>query len=620
MAAAVSFRDVAGTPYGDGIVLRHRDHDGVYEIGLEYGRLYMSVSSCSAAGGSSETDGNHVQNTSALVRPVDVDRERSDDLKRRKQTEALELNVAYEALENMRQLNFEATCREKGIHDADLHCWCSACVLENAPTATNLRDVPRGRFEGFRHFLKKQTLPNIYKKGDPCLICGSPCCSGHSSASFRADGIIICDECEKVVSTNFITHCLSTDSNQNRENRINRIIDLYDRTLILLRYSSQFIDEIASQLEQSKDQQNKVAASSSSVGMVSGALGVAAAAAIYTPAGIPLLVASLLLGGSATAFQAGTEVRSILSGPNQLADRILALHGMARSILRIISIVRDGLSKTDEQRDTACGDEEENIGETFVDKKEQRNRRHIMTGIEIGRYSAVGVEIGAVTAAGATAEKGAIVASRSARMISRTASNLFKAMRVARFTGGALSAACFCLEASCLADTLKSIREGSPCEKAQLLRLVTDDLQEMPPTSSVHRECENDLRHLKRSITQEAVARLLMKHFDEQELGDKIPTGCEQDEGDTTPNDEYVELQYPAGFVDTICSSLSVPNVFEVSESAAPTSSSSSSGDDERDEIGYGRTSTSLSLLERISMHKRHHQQQQQHQHPSRIA
>jgi hypothetical protein len=64
---------------------------------------------------------------------------------------------------------------------------------------------------------------------------------------------------------------------------------------------------------------------SSSAGLISGVLGIAAAVTIITPAGPPLLIVSLLFGGSATAVSTGTEARNYYSEPNKLAGRIQAL-------------------------------------------------------------------------------------------------------------------------------------------------------------------------------------------------------------------------------------------------------------------------------------------------------
>ena len=78
---------------------------------------------------------------------------------------------------------------------------------------------------------------------------------------------------------------------------------------------------------------------------MSGVLGIAAAASILTPAGPPLLIASLVFGGGATSVQMGNEAMNYFSEPNKLADRIIALHGMTLSILRVTSTLRDAMMR-----------------------------------------------------------------------------------------------------------------------------------------------------------------------------------------------------------------------------------------------------------------------------------
>ena len=60
---------------------------------------------------------------------------------------------------------------------------------------------------------------------------------------------------------------------------------VYDRALLVLIYSIQFIDEVAVALEENVARHNKVGLGSSATGVVSGGLWVAAAATIFTPVG-----------------------------------------------------------------------------------------------------------------------------------------------------------------------------------------------------------------------------------------------------------------------------------------------------------------------------------------------
>ena len=97
----------------------------------------------------------------------------------------------------------------------------------------------------------------------------------------------------------------------------------------------QFIDEVALALEQNTSRHNKVGLGSSATGMVSGGLGVAAAATIFTPVGPPLLLASILFGGGATAVDAASEAVNYRSEPNKMADRILTLNSIINCISRL---------------------------------------------------------------------------------------------------------------------------------------------------------------------------------------------------------------------------------------------------------------------------------------------
>jgi hypothetical protein len=128
---------------------------------------------------------------------------------------------------------------------------------------------------------KPIALPRIQKLIDkrtkasthPCLICASPSCSSHSSASFRKEGITLCLHCERLFELDFIVGCVSAPDAALRAERIDYMIDCYDRCMLLLQYSTQFVDKIAECLEDQKEQQNKIGLASSSVGVLSGVLG-----------------------------------------------------------------------------------------------------------------------------------------------------------------------------------------------------------------------------------------------------------------------------------------------------------------------------------------------------------
>uniref|UniRef100_A0A7S1V4T1 Uncharacterized protein n=1 Tax=Grammatophora oceanica TaxID=210454 RepID=A0A7S1V4T1_9STRA len=292
---------------------------------------------------------------------------------------------------------------------------------------------------------------------------------------------------------------------------------MYDRAVLLLKFSSQFIDDIALALEQSTERQNKVGLGSSSVGVVSGALGIAAACTILTPAGPPLLIASLLFGGSATAVQTGTEAMKYYSEPNKLADRILALHGMVGSILSTTSYIRDHTLVP--YLDNAIAKDR-----PMAKQVQQTQKKAMTVGMRVGGNAATGM---ASFGASFAAQEGAV----AGRFMSRAGTNLARTARFARFAGGALSAACLVLEARELNKTMEQIKQGNPCEKATALRKIKAELNKVPSTSVVDGMCQcyvkvmaNDARKKKQEANQEIVA----EHFEnELELMEEVVSSLE---------------------------------------------------------------------------------------------
>ena len=356
--------------------------------------------------------------------------------------------------------------------------------------------------------MKKVVLPRIQKllndrekaSISPCLVCASPTCPSHASTGFRREGITLCSSCERFFELDFIIDCVSTPDAKERETHINHMIDLYDRCMLLLRYSAQYIDTVATVLEQKKSTQNKINIGSSSVGMVSGVLGVAAAATILTPAGPPLLVASLVFGGGATVVQTGTEAVNYFSEPNKLADRIIALHGMIHSLLRVTGTLRDAMLRDHIRIEAYAAEDETNLGEQ-VKKVVENNKASVLGAANMGRGLTLGGVAGGTAAAeagvgfaagGTVAAEAGVVGARGATAVSRAGTAAARTMRFARFAGGALSAAVLVMEANAIQSTLKSIHAGNPCEKATAIRSIGKEIAEgqLPTTVDLDEECQ----------------------------------------------------------------------------------------------------------------------------------
>mmetsp|Transcript_1426 Transcript_1426/g.1621 ORF Transcript_1426/g.1621 Transcript_1426/m.1621 type:complete len:847 (+) Transcript_1426:47-2587(+) len=414
---------------------------------------------------------------------------------------------------------------------------------------------------------KPIALPRIQKLIDqrtkanthPCLICASPSCSSHSSASFRREGITLCLQCERLFELDFIVDCVSAPDATQRAERINYMIDCYDRCMLLIQYSMQFVSKIAMCLENQKEQQNKIGLASSSVGVLSGVLGIAAAASILTPAGPPLLIASLFFGGSASTVQTGSEAMNYFSEPRKLADRIIALHGILRSILRVTNTLRDAML-----RDHIRTDVYEAVPIPIKNQMKEsleKNKTAVIAGSNIGRSITLGglagaeagaasvvvagsvaagevsvvsgSVVGASAAAGASASATGVSAAtgagaagaRSATALSRAGTAAARTVRFARFAGGALSAAVLVMEANSIQCTLKSIKEGSPCDKAETLRKVRDEIDDFPSTNELDDECQAYLAALatRPPPTAEAAA-----FYEESNKNDLPEATCEE--------------------------------------------------------------------------------------------
>ena len=341
---------------------------------------------------------------------------------------------------------------------------------------------------------KKVVLPRIQKLLNdrdkaaitPCLVCAAPTCPQHASAGLRREGITLCLSCERFFELDFIIDCVSEPDPKKRAMHIDHMVDLYDRCLLLLKYSAQYIDPVASVLEQNKTTQNKINVGSSGVGIVSGVLGVAAAATILTPAGPPLLIASLVFGGGATAVQTGTEAVNYFSEPNKLADRIIALHGMIHSLLRVTGTLRDAMLRDHIRTDAYVAGGETNLSEQ-AQKAVENNKAAVLGAANMGR----GLTLGGA-AGGTVAAEAGVVGARGATAVSRAGTAAARTLRFARFAGGALSAAVLVMEANAIQSTLKSINAGNPCEKADAIRSIGKEFNEgqLPTTTDLDEECQ----------------------------------------------------------------------------------------------------------------------------------
>lgn len=469
------------------------------------------------------------------------------------------INAAYEALELMRKMNLELQCSTSGVMYDD-EC-CTACLLSE-PNASSTARFPRlskwalqmqrgngdteqksplqeaaeeelatNQNNDGNHNIQTEKnkdttttsssssttsrFPRISKlihsdrkrpKAPPCLLCGTPVCKQHSSNNFSKEGLTVCIECQHLFGLQFVIDFLTEPLHEKRKQSLNHLLDIYDRVVLLLTYSAQYIPTIAQQLEQSKQRQNQIGLGSSSVGLVSGALGMVAAATILTPVGPPLLVASLLFGGGSTAVQTGSEAMHYYSEPQQLAKRIIALHSMLWNVLHISGILRDAMTREHVRSEFYDDESNHHVFDPAL-KPALDQKKGVWLGAagmtSLGRYSAVSAEMGQA-------------GSQGARMVTRSTMNVLRGARIARFAGGTMSAAVFVLEAKNVKDTIHAIHSGSPCEQAQQLRVIQEEIvgDSIPDTSTLDNELHRYLTIVEQRgqlWTEEQVAQIILE-------------------------------------------------------------------------------------------------------------
>mmetsp|Transcript_26103 Transcript_26103/g.30314 ORF Transcript_26103/g.30314 Transcript_26103/m.30314 type:complete len:763 (-) Transcript_26103:172-2460(-) len=266
-------------------------------------------------------------------------------------SKAMQLDDAYNALEEMRKANLEiefGTCVNLKR--------CVQCIRLLPPSKR-----PKSA-QGYR--LRKY-------KHKACLMCGSPTCKKHSDPNFLNAKIAICADCSIFFSLDFVIECvtLKSDADEEEEQQehksngnsastttpviaakeklrrqhIKHMVDVYDRVHLLLTYSAQFIDEICKKLETNTKKEDRVGLSSNTIGIASGIAGIAAAVTIITPAGPPLVIASLLFGATAQAGSSGSKLVTYYSAPNKVALKIISYYNLLKSILSVTTVLRDAL-------------------------------------------------------------------------------------------------------------------------------------------------------------------------------------------------------------------------------------------------------------------------------------
>ncbi|KAL7555563.1 hypothetical protein ACA910_013039 [Epithemia clementina (nom. ined.)] len=382
-----------------------------------------------------------------------------------------ELNAAFEACEKMRKLNLEVECNELGI-PCD-HSKCKQCMLEEG--LAKKKEEAESKSSSYFPTIRIGNPFGKSNKTEPCLLCASPTCSAsHASKTFLKENVVLCLECESLFQTS--EGGLEDDMAIGLQQQLERLTDAYDRAFLLLRYSSQFIPELVKQLQEEESRDDKVNLGTSSVGVMTGLMGFAGAAALLTPAGPPLLLASFVFGTSNAAVGLGYSAnkyywRSDSASPTQVANRLLTLYGFLLAAMERIVTVREQV-----QADKTMGNVESSKD---AEGGEGRNAYLDALSQSFTVTRRTNTTLLVTSAAGYTAS-----------------GSVFEAIGAAPVIGQAFSAAIIVLDYQTATSTLKKIQQGSVNEKAQMLQERCDlpALMKLPTTSDLEAEVQDILR------------------------------------------------------------------------------------------------------------------------------
>ena len=354
------------------------------------------------------------------------DKEEQEQNQEEVAAQTMTLDVAYQSLEMVRKVNLQVEFGEQ-VDDSR----CVGCLRSERASPANAANNANNRLANskFGQWVKNRAKAANVSQPQACLTCGTPVCKAHRSSDFGKQNIAICLDCANLFSMKQITsHIVEESDAMQRKSKLNHMLEVYDRSLLVLTYSDQFIDDIVVALQGNTERHNMVGVGSSATGVLSGGLGVAAACTIFTPVGPPLLLASILFGGGATAVNAGSEAVNYRSEPNTMADKILTLYSFITRIAELPGVI--------EMED--ANDDEEIVETQKLDQGQSRLH------------------------------------------MARTAMHTLKPL-----TAGALSAVSIVTEAREMKNTVDKIRAGNPCEKAERLLKIKKEIPNLPHTNDL---------------------------------------------------------------------------------------------------------------------------------------
>ena len=151
------------------------------------------------------------------------------------------------------------------ISDDDINTDATTGTTQSCPPATTIGESSTSISNNGSTTNKRRNL--LKKTHHPCLTCGQPTCSKHSSSGLSKRHIPICQPCEYLFELDFLVDVITNTASNTEEckRKVDDMVDCYDRAKILLEYTSQYADDIAVALESKTALSNKIGAGSSGV-------------------------------------------------------------------------------------------------------------------------------------------------------------------------------------------------------------------------------------------------------------------------------------------------------------------------------------------------------------------
>jgi hypothetical protein len=253
---------------------------------------------------------------------------------------------AMDHLEEVRKLQLASRCKQSKV--PVLYDACATCLFQKPETATTTPQArasnnARGGWNWWQTNNKtKRSPPNkiCRRVTQKCDVCGNPVCDHHK---IDQDFFCMCVECSHDLRQ--VQSQLNVHHPELRQN-LDRLVHYYTRMSIQLSFLIPSLADVSSQLTQKERRHGAIAIGNSSLGFVGAALSLAGAAAMLTPAGPVILLAGIATSATSGTLQVTHQgYKQFLSckQANQMADRVIAWHGLCLGILGCLEQLRQEL-------------------------------------------------------------------------------------------------------------------------------------------------------------------------------------------------------------------------------------------------------------------------------------